>query len=144
MGYGLPAAIGAQIAKPEREVWLISGDGSIMMNCQEMATAAELGIPIRVLILNNRGLGMVRQWQRRFYGHRYSYSKHELDQDFALLAEAMHCTGMRLEAGQDVLAELTKARQTPGPIIIDARVDDDEDVIPMVAPGRPIDEMMEC
>jgi len=143
MGYGLPAAIGAKIAMPEKEVWLISGDGSIMMNCQEMATAAELGLPIRVVILNNRGLGMVRQWQRCFFEGRYSYSKHEMDMDFARLAEAMNCTGMRLEAGDDLLTILEVARQTKGPVIIDARVDDDEDVMPMVAPGKPIDQMME-
>ncbi len=143
MGYGLPAAIGAKIAMPEKEVWLITGDGSIMMNCQEMATAAELGLPIRVVVLNNRGLGMVRQWQRCFFGKRYSCSKHEMDMDFARLAEAMNCTGFRLTAGNDLLSVLDMARQAPGPVMIDARVDDDEDVMPMVAPGKPIDQMME-
>ncbi len=143
MGYGLPAAMGAQIGCPEQEVWLISGDGSIMMNCQEMATAAELGLPVKVIIMNNRGLGMVRQWQRFFFGNRYSNSKHEMDLDFAHLADAMGCTGVRLEAGDDINAVIKEAREIPGPVVIDARIDDDENVMPMVAPGKANDNMME-
>ena len=141
MGFGLPAAMGAQIGCPEKEVWLISGDGSIMMNCQEMATAAELNIPVRCVILNNRGLGMVRQWQRLFYENRYSCSKHDFELDFAKLAEAMGCTGILVEKREDLLPALEKARAACGPVFLNIRVEDDENVLPMVAPGRALDEM---
>ena len=89
MGYGLPAAMGAAIGCPDKEVWLVSGDGSIMMNCQELATLAEQQLPVKIIILNNRGLGMVRQWQRMFFGKRCFGSKHEMDTNFPQLAEAL-------------------------------------------------------
>ena len=143
MGYGLPAAIGVQIACPEKEVWLVSGDGSIMMNCQEIATASEYGLPIRVLILNNRGLGMVRQWQRMFFGNRYSGSKHEKGTDFARLAEAMDARGVTVNTRAELSCALQEAKNYPGPIFLDIRVEDDENVLPMVAPGQTIDQMIE-
>ena len=143
MGYGLPAAIGAQLAKPGKEVWMVSGDGSIMMNCQEIATASEYELPIKVVILNNRGLGMVRQWQRMFFGNRYSGSKHEKGTDFARLAEAMDAKGIKVEKREDLAKAITEAKNCPGPIFLDVRVEDDENVLPMVVPGATIDHMTE-
>lgn len=141
MGFGLPAAIGAKVANPDKEVYLVSGDGSIMMNCQEMATAAEIGADITTIILNNRGLGMVRQWQRLFFGERYSGSKHEMETDFAKLAEAMNCTGIRVETIDEYKAALAKAKEIAGPVFIEVRVEDNENVYPMVAPGKSLEEM---
>lgn len=142
MGFGLPAAMGAQVAHPDREVWLVSSDGSIMMNCQEMATVAEHQLPVKALILNNRGLGMVRQWQRMFYHHRMSESKHELNVNFATLAEAMGCTGITVEKREELLPALEKARATAGPVFLNVMVDEDEDVLPMVAPGKALTDMV--
>lgn len=142
MGYGLPAAMGAAFAANGREVWIISSDGSIMMNCQEMATLAEEKLPVKVLVLNNSGLGMVRQWQRMFFNNRMSASKHEFKMSFAKLGEAMGCTGITIERPEDVAAGLKQAQQTEGPVIIEVLVDDMENVMPMVAPGSSLSEMV--
>ena len=142
MGYGLPAALGAALTADGREVWLVSSDGSIMMNCQEMATLAEEGLPVKMMILNNRGLGMVRQWQRMFYNQRMSASKHHLQMSFAKLGEAMGCTGITVSRPQDLRAALEQARAVDGPVIIDVLVDELENVMPMVAPGKSLSEMV--
>ncbi len=142
MGYGLPAAMGAQVADINKEVWLISSDGSIMMNCQEMATLAEEGLPVKMVILNNRGLGMVRQWQRMFFGGRMSESKHHFEMSFAALAEAMGCKGITVTEPSKVAAALQEARDFDGPVLLDIRTDDDENVLPMVAPGKSLTDMM--
>lgn len=142
MGYGLPAAMGAAFAAGDKEVWIISSDGSIMMNCQEMATLAEEKLPVKVLVLNNSGLGMVRQWQRMFFNNRMSASKHEFKMSFAALGEVMGCTGITIEKPEDVAAGLKKAQATPGPVVIEVLVDDMENVMPMVAPGSSLSEMV--
>jgi len=142
MGYGLPAAMGAQIARPDDEVWLVSSDGSIMMNCQELATLAELELPVKILVLNNHGLGMVRQWQRMFYNQRMSHSKHPLDLDFAVVAQAMGCTGIKAETEEEIAAAIDKAREIKGPVLINAIVDSEENVYPMVAPGAGLTDMV--
>lgn len=143
MGYGLPAALGAKIGCPEQEVWLVSGDGSIMMNCQELATLAEQQLPIKIIILNNRGLGMVRQWQRMFFERRCFGSKHEMDTNFAKLAEALGVRGMQANNLQQLETMLQTAKNEPGPILIDARIIEEANVYPMVAPGAAIYEMIE-
>lgn len=142
MGYGLPAALGAALTADGREVWLVSSDGSIMMNCQEMATLAEEGLPVKMLILNNQGLGMVRQWQRMFYGQRMSASKHYLPMSFARLGEAMGCTGLTVSRPEELRPALEQARAVAGPVIIDVLVDESENVMPMVAPGKSLSEMV--
>lgn len=146
MGYGLPAALGAALVEEQsanpREVWLISSDGSIMMNCQEMATLAEEQLPVKMLILNNRGLGMVRQWQRMFYNQRMSASKHEFKLSFARLGEAMGCLGLTVEQPQDLTAALEKARAAAGPVVLEVMVDEAENVMPMVAPGKSLSDMV--
>lgn len=142
MGYGLPSALGAALAAGGKEVWLVSSDGSIMMNCQEMATLAEENLPVKVLVLNNQGLGMVRQWQRMFFGHRMSASRHEFKLSFAKLGEAMGCTGITIEKPEELSAGLKRAQQTAGPVLIEVLVDEAEDVLPMVAPGKSLSEMV--
>lgn len=146
MGYGLPAALGAALAEEQsqkpHEVWLISSDGSIMMNCQEMATLAEEQLPVKVLVLNNRGLGMVRQWQRMFYNERMSASKHEFKLSFARLGEAMGCLGLTVERPQDLTVALEQARAAAGPVVLEVLVDEAENVMPMVAPGKSLSDMV--
>ena len=142
MGYGLPAAIGAQLGKQDNSVLLISGDGSIMMNCQELATAADNGLPIKIFVLNNQVLGMVHQWQRFFYGERYSHSSIQGATDFVKLAEAMGVTGMRVTAMEELDQAVEKALETPGPVLVEVLIPTFEDVLPMVAPGGRLDQMI--
>jgi acetolactate synthase-1/2/3 large subunit len=143
MGFGLPAAIGAQAGRPDALVVDIAGDGSIQMNSQEMATAAINMLPVKVVLLNNGFLGMVRQWQELFYGKRYAASvlSQEIP-DFVKLADAYGWLGLRVEAPGDVDAALTRAFEHSGPAIVDFRVAPEECVFPMVAPGGSIDEML--
>jgi len=143
MGFGFPAAIGAQLGRPDALVVDIAGDGSIQMNIQELATAKLYGLPVKIVILNNGFLGMVRQWQELFYGKRYSSSVLDRDvPDFVKLAEAYGCFGVRVHTPEDLDAALTAAFDFDGPAIVDCRVVEEECVYPMVAPGGSIDEML--
>jgi acetolactate synthase I/II/III large subunit len=142
MGYGLPAAIGAQIARPGSLVIDIAGDGSIQMNIQELATAVINKLPVKVAILNNGYLGMVRQWQEMFYGERYSHSYMGTVPDFVALAEAYGAVGLRAEKPSEVEPVLKDAFKVKRPVMMDFVCDWKEKVFPMVAPGAPIDEMM--
>lgn len=143
MGFGLPAAVGAQAGRPGALVIDIAGDGSIQMNSQEFATASISGLPVKVVILNNGFLGMVRQWQELFWDKRYASSV--LPQgcpDFVKLAEAYGCFGIRVTRPEEVDAALRAAFDFDGPAIVDCRVAPEEMVYPMVAPGSSIDEML--
>ncbi|BBB89958.1 MAG TPA: biosynthetic-type acetolactate synthase large subunit [Methylomusa anaerophila] len=142
MGYGLPAAIGAQLGLPDKTVVLFTGDGSIMMNCQEMATAADNRLPVKIIVLNNQVLGMVNQWQRMFYGERYSHSSTKGRTDFVKLAEAMGVTGFRVTKPAELTEILEKALWTEGPVLVDVLVPQTEDVLPMVPPGGRLDQMI--
>jgi acetolactate synthase I/II/III large subunit len=143
MGFGLPAAIGAQVGRPDYLVIDIAGDGSIQMNSQEMATAAINMLPVKVVLLNNGYLGMVRQWQELFYDRRYASSVLSQDcPDFVKLAEAYGWHGERVTDMSGVDAALTAAFDHPGPALVDFRVEREENVFPMVAPGGSIDEML--
>ncbi len=142
MGFGLPAAIGAQIACPDRLVVDIAGDGSIQMNIQEMATAVQCNLPVKVVILNNGYLGMVRQWQQLFYDKRYCCTCMEHAPDFVKLAEAYGATGFRARKPEEVEEVLKKGLSTPGPVIMDFVVEKEECVYPMVPAGAPITEML--
>ena len=142
MGYGLPAAIGAQVAFPERIVFDIAGEGSFQMNVQELATAVQYCLPIKVAILNNHSLGMVRQWQELFFNKRYSETSLEVQPDFVRLAEAYGAVGLRAEHPRDVVPCVKKALSTQGPVVMDFIVDPEENVYPMVPPGHSIDEMI--
>ncbi|MTV47488.1 biosynthetic-type acetolactate synthase large subunit [Heliobacillus mobilis] len=144
MGYGLPAAIGAQLGQPDELVLLVTGDGSILMNCQEIATAVEHRLPIKVAIMNNNVLGMVRQWQKMFFNQRYSHTRFANGgTDYVKLAEAFGATGLRAETPADVPAIIAKALETEGPVFMDFRVSDDENVLPMVPAGAPLDQIIE-
>ena len=135
MGFGLPAAIGAALAAPGRRVVCVSGDGSILMNIQELATLAELGLPVAVLIFNNAQLGLVRQQQELFYGRRYAASHFTAVPDFAALARAFGLRGIRLDPDRDPLADLAEALAAPGPCVVDIPIHEQANVFPMVPPG---------
>jgi len=142
MGYGFPAAIGAQAAFPNKLVIDIAGDGSFQMNSQELATVVQYQLPVKVAILNNGYLGMIRQWQEFFYGKRYSSSSLEgVSPDFVKLAEAYGAIGLRATKPEEVVPTLKKAFSIPKPVIIDFRVDPEENVYPMVPAGAPLDQM---
>jgi len=142
MGYGLPAAIGAQIAFPDRLVIDIAGDGSIQMNIQELATIIQYNLPIKIAILNNGYLGMVRQWQELFYEKRYSQTVLDVAPDFIKLAEAYGALGLRATKPEEVVPVIEKAFSTPAPVIMDFVVEPEECVYPMVPAGAPINKML--
>ncbi len=142
MGFGLPAALGAQAAYPERQVIDISGDGSFQMNSQELATLVQYGLPVKIAILNNNYLGMVRQWQQLFFDKRYSQTPMELPIDFVKLAEAYGATGLQATKVEEVEEVIRKALATPGPVLMNFKVARDENVMPMVPAGKAIHEMV--
>ncbi len=142
MGFGLPAAIGAQVAHPDRTVVDIAGDGSIQMNIQEMATAVQFNLPVKVVILNNRYLGMVRQWQELFYKKCYACTEMEHAPDFIKLAEAYGAIGLRATAPEDVVTVLKQGLSTPKTVIMEFMVEREEGVYPMVPAGAPITDML--
>jgi acetolactate synthase-1/2/3 large subunit len=142
MGFGLPAAIGAQVANPGKLVVDIAGDGSIQMNIQEMATAIQYDLPIKVVILNNQNLGMVRQFQELFYEGRYACTGLECAPDFVKLAEAYGATGLRATKPDEVEAVLKEGLSLKKPTLMDFIVEKEEKVYPMVPAGQPITEML--
>ena len=140
MGYGLGAAIGAQVANPEKQVINIAGDGCFRMNMNEIATAVRQQLPLIQIVINNQVLGMVHQWQGLFYEKRYSNTILNDGVDFVKLAEAMGATGMRAKTQEAFAEELAKALEMKTPVLIDCIIDSDDNVWPMVAPGAPISE----
>lgn len=142
MGYGFPASIGAQFAFPHKKVITVAGDASLQMNIQELATVVANRLPIKVVILNNRHLGMVRQWQELFYNQNYSSTNMEAQPDFVKLAEAYGAEGYRIEKPEDLRATLEKALATPNPALIDVVVEREENVYPIVPAGAALDEML--
>jgi acetolactate synthase-1/2/3 large subunit len=144
MGFAVPAAIGAKVGKPDRMVWAVDGDGCFQMTAQELVTASAERVPIKVAILNNAYLGMVRQWQELFYKERYSevYLSPDLP-DYVKWAEAMGCVGLRVENPEDVVPTIEKANAIDDrPVVIDFRVDYREKVYPMVAAGTSNDDII--
>ena len=142
MGYGFPAAIGAQVAFPNKLVVDIAGDGSFQMNSQELATVVQYQLPVKVAILNNGYLGMIRQWQEFFYGKRYASSSLEgVSPDFVKLAEAYGAIGLRASKPEEVVPTLKRAFSLSKPVVIDFTVDPDENVYPMVPAGEPLNHM---
>ena len=142
MGYGFPAAIGAQMAFPDKKVITVAGDGSLQMNIQELATVVQQRLPIKVVILNNGYLGMVRQWQELFFNHNYSSTNMEAQPDFVKLAEAYGAEGYRIITREELLPMLKTALASPNPAFIDVRVEREENVYPMVPAGAALDEML--
>lgn len=142
MGYGFPAAIGAQFAFPDKLVINVAGDGSIQMNIQELATVVQNKLPVKVVILNNGHLGMVRQWQELFYNRNYSHTNMEAQPDFVKLAEAYGAEGYRISKPEELEDVLRKALSSPNPAFIDVMVEREENVYPMVPAGAALDEML--
>jgi len=142
MGFGFPAAIGAQVACPDKLVVDIAGDGSIQMNIQELATAMQYKLPVKIVILNNRYLGMVRQWQELFYDKRYASTDIELAPDFVKLVESYGGVGMRATRPEEVEPVLKEGLGTPSLVIMDFLVEREEGVYPMVPSGAPITDML--
>jgi acetolactate synthase-1/2/3 large subunit len=141
MGYGFPAAMGVQVAHPDATVIDIAGDGSIQMNIQEMITVVDNHLPVKIAILNNTFLGMVRQWQQLFYERRYSQTPMTAP-DFVKLAEAYGAVGLRATRPEEVVPVIKQALETPKPVIMDFRVEPEECVMPMVPAGKAIHEML--
>lgn len=142
MGFGLGASIGVKVANPDKTVFNIAGDGSFGMNCNEFATAVKYNIPIKVIVMNNNALGMVRQWQSLFYEARYSQTTLDRATDFVKLAEAFGGVGFRVEKREELDDVLKEALAVNKPVIIDYRIDSDKKVFPMVAPGAPIHQII--
>ena len=142
MGFGLPAAMGAQVGCPDQTVVCIAGDGSVQMNMQELATCSQEGIPIKVFIMNNGYLGMVRQWQELFWDKRYSQVDMGQWPDFVKLAEAYGATGMRLTDKATLVDDMKAALATEGPVLVDVRVTAEENVYPMIPAGQAARDMV--
>ncbi|MBY0280519.1 acetolactate synthase large subunit, partial [Candidatus Binatia bacterium] len=143
MGFGLPAAIGAALAAPGRPVLCFTGDGSLLMNLQELATAAEEGVNVKILLLNNGHLGLVRQQQQLFYGGRYQASRFHAEPDFAALARAFGMSATRLDdSAGDPREALATALATPGPCLVEVPIAREQNVYPMVPPGAANRDML--
>ena len=141
MGFGLPSALGAQLADPKATVLSISGDGGFQMCLQELSVIAEMNLPIKIIIINNGALGMVRQWQELFHDNRFSHSVFQSQPDFVKLADAYGIPGYKATTEEEADAYLDEAFKTAGPVLIDFRVKQKENVFPMVASGKGLDEM---
>jgi acetolactate synthase-1/2/3 large subunit len=141
MGFALPAAIGAKVARPEAEVWAVVGDGGFQMTLAELATIAQERLDINVAVINNGYLGMVRQWQEFFYDRRYAATPLR-SPDFVKIAEAHGLLGLRVEKRPEVLDVVQRARQAEGTVLIDFRVEQEDSVYPMVPAGADLDAMI--
>jgi acetolactate synthase-1/2/3 large subunit len=142
MGFGLPAAMGAAVGCPDKLVCCVAGDGSVQMNAQELATCAQERIPIKVFIMNNGYLGMVRQWQELFWDGKYSHVETGEFPDFVKLAEAYGATGMRFEDKTTLVKDMERAIATDGPVLVDVRVTREENTYPMIPAGQAAREMV--
>lgn len=143
MGFGLPAGLGAKLGAPERTVITVSGDGSIMMNIQELATLYRYGIPLKIVLLDNSVLGMVRQWQEVFFDKNYSETNLDDNPDFALVAKAFQIDAFTVNTADEVDAGIDRLLNTDGPVLMHVKIDPNENVWPLVPPGRSNADMME-
>ncbi|WP_298154706.1 thiamine pyrophosphate-dependent enzyme, partial [Metallibacterium sp.] len=141
--YGLPAALGAQLAQPQARVICVSGDGSIMMNIQELATARRYRIPVKIVLLDNGCLGMVRQWQELFFEQRYSEVDLSDNPDFVALAQAFGIEAFGIDARAQVPGAIRRLLDARGPILCHVRIDPRANVWPLVPPGKSNGEMMD-
>jgi acetolactate synthase-1/2/3 large subunit len=142
MGFGFPAAIGAQLAYPDKTVISVSGDGGFQMNLQELAIVSNYNLPIKIVIINNKCLGMVRQWQELFYEHRYSQIDLSSSVDFVKLADAYGIKGLRASTDEEAKQVWQEAMNTAGPVLVEFVVEPEENVYPMVAAGNTLDQMV--
>jgi acetolactate synthase-1/2/3 large subunit len=143
MGFEVPAALGAKVGRPERTVWSIAGDGGFQMTMCDLATAVENRIAVKFAILNNGTLGMVRQWQDMFYNKDYCATVYTANPDFVKLADAFGIPGIRVKDKGQVAPAIQQAMATPGPVVVDFIVKQDENVYPMIPAGESVREMME-
>ncbi|WP_158736660.1 acetolactate synthase large subunit [Alteribacillus sp. YIM 98480] len=141
MGFGFPSAIGAQFAEPDKQVVAVLGDAGFQMTAQEMSILQELNLPVKIILVNNASLGMVRQWQQLFYEERYSNSLFPVQPDFVKMAEAYNIKGWKVEDPNEMQGALKEALNYEGPVLMDCRVHKDENVYPMIAPGKGHHEM---
>ncbi len=144
MGFGLPAAIGAALAQPQLKVLCISGDGSIMMNIQELETAAEHDLNIKIIVMNNANLGLVRQQQSLFYQSRFKAINNRQQVNFCAVAKAMGIRGLDLNISQNPASDLNHELTKPGPCLINVPIEENEKVLPMVPPGAANKDMIEA
>ena len=142
MGYGMGASIGSQVGNPDKRVVLITGDGSFHMNLNELTTMASYNLPVVVIVMNNQVLGMVRQWQKLFYGNRFSHTDPNRKTDFVKLAEAFGVTGMRITRADEVSSVLAEAFAKNGPVVIDCVISKDMNALPMIPPGLGADKII--
>ncbi len=142
MGYALPAAMGVQIARPDQTVWCVTGDGGLQINIQELAALAEYNVPVKIGVMNNGHLGMIRQWQNRFYDGRLMGAQ-LVNPDFAKVAEAFGIPGIRAESKDEARDAISRAMEIDGPVLVDFIVDELEDCYPMVEPGASLAETVE-
>ena len=142
MGYGMGAAIGAQVAYPDKRVFLITGDGSFHMNLNELVTMKSYNLPVVVVVMNNSVLGMVRQWQKLFYGGRFSQTDPHRATDFVKLANAFGVDGMRITKKEEIKPVLEKAFALKKPVVVDCAISPDVNVLPMIPPGKTINEII--
>ena len=141
MGFALPAAIGAQIGRPDLPVWVVVGDGGIQMTIQEFATVIQEELPLKIAVIDNGYLGMVRQWQELFFNRNYCATCLR-NPDFARIAEAYGIRGITVEHRDGVREAVREALEAEGPVLIDFRVEPEENVFPMAAPGKPLSQML--
>jgi acetolactate synthase-1/2/3 large subunit len=144
MGFGLPAAVGAKVAQPDKDVVCLAGDGSLIMTCQELATCVNEDIPVKVFLMNNGYMGMVRQWQELFWDRRYSSVEMGASPDWVKLAEAFGATGMRCESADELEQAMVHAIEADGPVLLDVRVAQEENCYPMIPPGQAARDMVEA
>jgi acetolactate synthase-1/2/3 large subunit len=142
MGYGLPAAIGAQIGNPDKLIVCVSGDASVLMNIQELATAVQHRAPVKVFIINNQYMGMVRQWQEMFWQKHYSHVDLEQAPDFVKLAEAYGCVGIRAEKPHELDDAIDRMIEVKKPVLFDCRVAALANCFPMIPSGKAHNEML--
>lgn len=142
MGFGFPSAIGAAVGCPDRQVWSITGDGGFQMNLQELATAKQYNIPVKVAIINNFYLGMVRQWQELFYDRHYSHSDLQVNPDFLKIAEAYGVHAIRVTKEEELIPALEEAARHEGPVVLDIHVAKEENVYPMIPGGKTVADMV--
>lgn len=142
MGFGFPAAMGAKFARPEEQVIAVCGDGSFQMNFQELATAVENHMDLKIVLFNNQHHGMVRQWQTMFFNNNYSASKFEVLPDFVKLAESFGAKGLRASKPEELEATFKEGLNTDGVVLMEIMVDPEEMVYPMIQPGGAMNEMI--
>ena len=142
MGYGLPAAVGVQVAHPDALVIDIAGEASVQMTMQEISTAVQYRLPVKIFILNNERMGMVRQWQDLLHGSRYAHSYSESLPDFVKLAEAYGAKGVRCDTPADLDAAIAEMLDYDGPVLFDVLVEKDENCLPMIPSGKAHNEII--